>query len=124
MTICINLLQRNIDKTRVTCIKWIPGSPNSFLAAQASGHLYVYNYDVLCPNTIPAYQLFKQGKGYAIYTCKTKTSRNPVYKWAIGKGCINEFAFSPCGHFLAVASQDGFLRIFNYDTMDLVGRAR
>ena len=37
---------------------------------------------------------------------------------------VNEFAFSPCGHFLAVASQDGFLRIFNYDTMEPVGRAR
>lgn len=116
--------QRNIDKTRVTCIKWIPGSPNSFLAAHSSGLMYVYNYDVVCPSTPPVYQLFKQGKGFAVHTCKTKTTRNPVYKWTVGKGSINEFAFSPCGHFLAVASQDGFLRIFNYDTMEPVGRAR
>ena len=42
----------------------------------------------------------------------------------MGSGAVNEFAFSPCGHFLAVASQDGYLRIFNYDTMELVGIAR
>jgi hypothetical protein len=77
--------QRNIDKTRVTCIKWIPGSQTSFIAAHSSGCMYVYNYDVLCPNTVPAYQLFKQGKGFTVYTCKTKTTRNPVYKWTIGK---------------------------------------
>merc|ERR1711971_1502291 len=120
--------ERNIDKTRVTCIKWIPGSQTSFIAAHSSGCMYVYNYDVLCPNTVPAYQLFKQGKGFTVYTCKTKTTRNPVHKWTMGSGktvwAVNEFAFSPCGHFLAVASQDGFLRIFNYDTMEPVGRAR
>ena len=79
------VFQRNIDKTRVTCIKWIPGSQTSFIAAHSSGCMYVYNYDVLCPNTVPAYQLFKQGKGFTVYTCKTKTTRNPVYKWTIGK---------------------------------------
>jgi hypothetical protein len=38
--------------------------------------------------------------------------------------CINEFAFSPCGAHLAVVSQDGFLRVFHYDTMELEGIAR
>lgn len=117
-------LQRNIDKTRVTCIKWIPGSQNCFLVAHSSGCMYVYNYEIVCANTVPVYQMFKQGKGYTVHTCKTKTTRNPLYKWTIGKGSINEFAFSLCGHYLAVASQDGFLRIFNYDTMELVGRSR
>ena len=101
--------------------------------------------------TLPVYQIFKQGPGYAIYTCKTKTTRNPIYKWTIGganqgnssssngssgaggnsgagvAGCgvaINEFAFSPCGHFLCVVSADGYLRVFNYDAMELVGTGR
>lgn len=38
--------------------------------------------------------------------------------------CINEFAFSPCGTNLAAVSQDGFLRVFHYDTMEAIGRAR
>lgn len=47
-------------------------------------------------------------------------------RWVIGAegSCINEFAFSPCGTNLAVVSQDGFLRVFHYDTMEAIGRAR
>ena len=73
----------------------------------------------------PHYQLFKQGDGFTIYTCKTKTTRNPLYKWTIGnESAVNEFAFSPCSKYLAVVAQDGFLRVFNFDTMDLVGCCR
>ena len=115
--------------------------------------MYVYNHELLFSTTLPVYQTFKNGPGYAIYTCKTKTTRNPLYKWTIGTdqqtsiassngsnssggsagnaggvvGCgvaINEFAFSPCGHFLCVVSADGYLRVFNYDAMELVGTAR
>lgn len=118
--------QRLIDKTRVTCIKWVPGSSNLFITAHASGQLYVYNEELTCGTTAPHYQLFKQGDGYSIHTCRTKSTRNPLYRWVIGAegSCINEFAFSPCGTNLAVVSQDGFLRVFHYDTMELIGRAR
>ncbi|KAM3958867.1 LOW QUALITY PROTEIN: WD repeat-containing protein 20 [Aphomia sociella] len=118
--------ERLIDKTRVTCIKWVPGSSNLFISAHASGQLYVYNEELTCGTTAPHYQLFKQGDGYSIHTCRTKSTRNPLYRWVIGAegSCINEFAFSPCGTNLAVASQDGFLRVFHYDTMELIGRAR
>ncbi|XP_037963407.2 WD repeat-containing protein 20 [Plutella xylostella] len=116
--------ERLIDKSRVTCIRWVPGSSNLFLAAHASGQLYVYNEE-LGSGAAPAYQLFKQGDGYSVHTCRAKSTRNPLYRWLIGAGAaINEFAFSPCGADLAVASQDGFLRVFHYDTMELVGRAR
>jgi WD40 repeat protein len=90
----------------------------------ASGNLYVYDHELMCCPGPPTYQLHKQGRGYAVYTCKVKGSRNPVYKWSIGKGCLNEFAFSPCGVYLACVSQDGYLRIFVYDTFELVGLAR
>ena len=86
-------LQRNIDKSRVTSIKWVPGSQNSFLAAHSSGCMYLYNYEILCPNTMPVYQSFKQGKGYAVQTCKTKTTRNPLYKWTIGKFISQTYLF-------------------------------
>lgn len=115
-----------IDKTRVTCIKWVPGSSNLFIASHASGQLYVYNEELSCGTTAPLYQLFKQGDGYSIHTCRTKSTRNPLYRWLVGAdpSCINEFAFSPCGTNLALVSQDGFLRVFHYDTMELIGRAR
>ena len=125
MTEILFSFQRHIEKTRVTCIKWIPNAlGNYFMVSYSSGNLYVYNHELACTPQPPVYQMFKQGQGYAVYTCKTKTTRNPLYKWCVGKGSINEFAFSPCGHFLAIVSQDGHLRVFNYDAMELIGTAR
>ena len=66
-------------------------------------------------------QPFKSGEGFSVSTCKTKSTRNPLYRWVIGAGAINEFAFSPCAKYLAVAGQDGHLRVFNYNSMELVG---
>ena len=114
-------LQRLIDKTRVTCLKWIPGSENLFLVAHDSGNMYVYNKEHPTGVGPPQYALMKQGPGYSINSGKSKTTRNPVCKWAIGKGPLNEFAFSPdCKH-LATVSQDGFLRVFDFDSQTLYG---
>lgn len=120
------LLQRLIDKTKVTCLKWLPNSPHLFLASHASGHLYLYNEELPCAATAPSYQPFKVGDGYTILTCKSKSTRNPLYKWVFSTDncCINELCFSPCGSNLALVSQDGFLRVFHYDTMELLGIAR
>lgn len=113
--------QRLIDRSKVTCIRWLPGVPNQFLVSHASGQLYVYHEDLPCGTAPPAYQLFKEGDGFSVYTCKTKSTRNPLYRWLIdGTPCINEFAFSPCSRYLAVVSQDGFLRIFNYNCIELL----
>lgn len=124
MIFSLFITQRLIDKTKVTCIKWAPGSMNLFLVSHSSGQLYVYKEDLPCGSTPPHYQIFKQGEGFSVYTCKAKSTRNPLYRWVIGEGSINEIAFSPCSNYLAVVSQDGFLRVFNYDTMELVGRVR
>ena len=44
-----------------------------------------------------------------------------MYRWVVGEGSINEFAFSPCSNYLAVVSQDGYLRVFNYNSMEFLG---
>uniref|UniRef100_V5HSI7 Putative wd40 protein dmr-n9 n=1 Tax=Ixodes ricinus TaxID=34613 RepID=V5HSI7_IXORI len=116
--------ERLIDKSRVTCVRWLPNSSSLFLVSHASGQLYVYKEDLPCGSTPPHYQLFKQGDGFSVFTCKTKSTRNPLYRWVVGEGALHEFAFSPCARYLATASQDGFLRVFCYDTMDLVGLVR
>lgn len=110
----------------MTCIQWVPGSSNLFVTSHASGQLYVYNEELSCGSAAPHYQLFKQGDGYSVHTCRTKSTRNPLYRWLIGTepSCINEFAFSPCGSNIATVSQDGFLRVFHYNTMELIGKAR
>lgn len=105
----------------MTCIRWIPGCTNQFIVSHSSGQMYVYNEDLPCGPTPPHYQPFKQGDGFSVFTCKTKTTRNPLYRWLVGHGPINQFTFSPCSQYLAVVGQDGFLRVFNYNSMELVG---
>lgn len=113
--------QRLIDKSRVTCVKWVPGSESLFLVSHASGNMYLYNVEHTCGTTAPHYQLLKQGENYSVHTCKSKSTRNPLLKWTVGEGALNEFAFSPDGKFLACVSQDGFLRVFNFDAVELHG---
>ncbi|XP_068847005.1 WD repeat-containing protein 20 isoform X1 [Capricornis sumatraensis] len=114
-------VQRLIDKSRVTCVKWVPGSESLFLVAHSSGSMYLYNVEHTCGTTAPHYQLLKQGESFAVHTCKSKSTRNPLLKWTVGEGALNEFAFSPDGKFLACVSQDGFLRVFNFDSVELHG---
>ncbi|PKK31347.1 WD repeat domain 20 [Columba livia] len=113
--------ERLIDKSRVTCVKWVPGSESLFLVAHSSGNMYLYNVEHTCGTTAPHYQLLKQGESFAVHTCKSKSTRNPLLKWTVGEGALNEFAFSPDGKFLACVSQDGFLRVFNFDSVELHG---
>ncbi|XP_076156653.1 WD repeat-containing protein 20 [Alosa pseudoharengus] len=113
--------ERLIDKSRVTCVKWVPGSESLFLVAHASGSMYLYNVEHTCGTTAPHYQLLKQGENYAVHTCKSKQARNPLLRWTVGEGALNEFAFSPDGKHLACVSQDGFLRVFNFDAVELHG---
>ena len=86
--------------------------------------MYVYNEELPCGQTAPHYQLFKQGDAFSVHTCKTKSTRNPLYRWVIGDGGINQFTFSPCSKYLAVVSHDGYLRVFDYNAMELVGTMR
>ncbi|XP_064227653.1 WD repeat-containing protein 20 isoform X3 [Aotus nancymaae] len=113
--------ERLIDKSRVTCVKWVPGSESLFLVAHSSGNMYSYNVEHTCGTTAPHYQLLKQGESFAVHTCKSKSTRNPLLKWTVGEGALNEFAFSPDGKFLACVSQDGFLRVFSFDSVELRG---
>ncbi|MFH4977367.1 hypothetical protein AB6A40_004076 [Gnathostoma spinigerum] len=114
---------RFIDKSAVTHLKWVPGQPQCFLASHFSGNMYLYDSELSVNPGPPVYQVFKQGDGYTVYTCKTKQSRNPMYRWSIGTGAVNQFAFSPDNDakYLATVSHDGFLRVFNYHAMELIG---
>lgn len=117
--------ERLIDKTRVSCLKWAPGRGDTFLVSHASGQLYTYQADLECGTLPPQYVLHKGGEGFTGFTSKAKpANKNPVYRCSIGSGPINEFVFSPCGAYLATVSQDGMLRVFHFDTMELVGCAR
>ncbi|KAM6288743.1 LOW QUALITY PROTEIN: dystrophia myotonica WD repeat-containing protein [Aegotheles albertisi] len=116
--------ERLIDKTKVTLVKWLPGADRLFLTSHASGHLYLYDCQRPCGATPPQYHLLTRGEGFSVFSCKSKTPRNPLLKWAVGRGALNEFSFSPDGRWLACVSQDGCLRVFHFDSMLLQGMMR
>jgi len=119
---CIEALQSG-----VTCLKWLPGSETLFVAAYGSGNLYIFNteqYNKLTNETAATFTLYKQGDSFNIYVCKGKAKSKVVTKWQLRCGMIHEFSFSPdCKH-LAVVSQDGFLRIFDFNSQELVAVMR
>lgn len=116
-------VQQLIDKSKVTCVRWVPGSKSEFVVSHASGQLYIYDESLPCVTAPPTYQSLKQGLGFSIHTCKTKVgTRNPKFRWYFNDIlCINEVAFSPCTRYIAIVSQDGFLRVFNFQFQEVVG---
>lgn len=105
----------------MTHLKWVPETERLFVAAHASGHLYLYDAEQPCGPAAPHYSLLKAGEGFAVYAGKAKGARNPLAKWAVGEGALNQFSFSPDGRYLACVSQDGCLRVFHFDSMLLQG---
>uniref|UniRef100_UPI00129356F0 dystrophia myotonica WD repeat-containing protein n=1 Tax=Lonchura striata TaxID=40157 RepID=UPI00129356F0 len=116
--------ERLIDRSKVTRVKWLPDTERLFLASHASGHLYLYDAAQPSGAGSPRYSLLTQGEGFRVFSCRSKTPRNPLLKWAVGSGPLNEFAFSPDGRSLACVSQDGVLRVFHFSSMLLQGMMR
>ena len=95
-----------------------------FLASYSTGYVYIYNKDHPACLNEPVYSILKRGKGYTVECCKSKTPCNPVFRWVIGQGGINDMTFSPdCKH-IAILNEDGYLRVFDYEKQELVGLMR
>jgi len=115
-----------LDKSKVTCVKWLQNPRTHFIVSYSSGCLYVFDEELNYqrdPTIQPVYSTIRDPtKNYSIFYTKTKTkqTRNPIARWIIGNGSVNEFAFSPDQTLLATVSQDGFLRIFHYEKMELI----
>ena len=108
------------------CIKWVPGSESMFVTGHRSGYLYLW--EVECKHKVHGSKLqfvfIKETQDTKFYTCKSKHKCQVLERWSVGHGSINGMAFSPdCTH-LAVVSQDGFLRVYNFKMHELYGRMR
>jgi len=53
-------VEKIFEKSKVTCVAWLPGNNSQFLVAYASGSMYVYCIDSQTSNLPPVYQVFKQ----------------------------------------------------------------
>ena len=121
-----------INPHAVTDIAWLPGSENLFLASHMDGTLIVYDKEkedaVFIPedaasnsestNEKPVNGSHSVDRSSALHVKKSQQSRhqktNPVAVWKVSNQKLNAFAISPDGMHLAVASEDGSLRIINY----------
>lgn len=173
-----------MDKTKVTCIKWLPNSINLFLVGYSSGNIYLYDASNLAQASVaPVFTKLCQNESFSLHINNNSSSinisstlpantnnssntyqqklflsnsnqpaapvaKNPVLKLTIGNcsnlfsngsaasnsnsqantqnineifnntngsgNSVNEFAFSPCGTYLAIVSQDGYLRVFSF----------
>lgn len=109
----------------MTCVKWVPGSENQFVSSHRSGNLYVWTTAASGKATGPIQFLpHSEIQDAVISTVKSKHKSPLMYRWSIGHGAINGFAFSPDLEHIAIASQDGFMRIYHFKTQEFHSRMR
>lgn len=103
----------------------MPASETNFVSSHRSGNLYVWSTEFTGKTTGPQnYVLSKELQDASIYTVKPKNKSPVLFRWNVGHGAINSFAFSPDVTHIAIASQDGFLRVYNFKTQEFYGRMR
>ena len=61
---------------------------------------------------IQNYVLHAEIQDAVIHSVKSKHKSPVLYRWSVGHGAINAFEFSPDLTHIAIASQDGFLRLY------------
>ncbi|OAD79790.1 hypothetical protein PHYBLDRAFT_121427 [Phycomyces blakesleeanus NRRL 1555(-)] len=105
-----------LNNSAVTTVKWIPESEDLFLAGFEDGTILIIDKErddqplsiPVVPNTW-ADEQFKVSKPYR------HSKYNPVSHWRVSKQAIAAFCFSPDGSHVAVAGQDGLMKIIQYN---------
>jgi WD40 repeat protein len=102
----------------------MPNSENLFLAAHEDGTLVVYDKEKEDAAFVPDDILDRPPSGEpgrpTLQVRKSVQSKaqksNPVAFWKVSNQRINALSFSPDGRHLAIASEDGSLRIIDIHT--------
>ncbi|KAH0469790.1 hypothetical protein IEQ34_001348 [Dendrobium chrysotoxum] len=89
-----------------------PDGDGIFVSAHADGNLYVYgkNKDGAIDPSFPA---IKDPTQFSV-THARSSKCNPIIRWHISQGFINNISFSMDGGYLATVGRDGYLRVFDY----------
>ncbi|KAJ2661799.1 hypothetical protein IWW48_002193 [Coemansia sp. RSA 1200] len=98
----------------IMCVRWIPHSDNLFMAGTADGCVMVLDRtkDEFC---VPPQAAERVSSANAFVVAAAQKPRaNPVSFWKVGNKPITSIAFSPDCQHVAVASEDGALRIVDY----------
>lgn len=112
-----------INNSAISKIKWIPGSENLFLAAHMDGSLIVYDKEkedapFTSEELVDEAISIEDDENYTLIITKSVNSANqktnPVASWRLSNQPIHDLAFGPDNRYLAVVSEDGYLRIIDY----------
>ena len=116
-----------INRAAVADIQWLPGSENLFIAAHMDGSLVVYDKEkedaAFVPEEVEMVEAVRSGSPRlkvlkSVASDKQKT--NPVAAYKLSNQKPNALSFSPSGAHLAIASEDGCLRIIDLHAERLV----
>ncbi|CAN4092565.1 unnamed protein product [Withania somnifera] len=107
----------SVNNTRCTSIAWVPNSDGAFVVAHADGNLYVYDKSK-DGSADPSFPVIKDQTHFSV--AHARYSKNPVARWHICQGSINNIAFSTDGAYIATVGRDGYLRIFDYKNEQLI----
>ncbi|KAG6437355.1 hypothetical protein SASPL_102269 [Salvia splendens] len=66
----------------------------------------------------PSFPVIKDQTQFSV--SHARYSRNPVARWHICQGSVNGIAFSADGAYIATVGRDGYLRVFDYKTEQLI----
>ncbi|KAK2512595.1 symplekin [Columba livia] len=78
--------ERLIDKTKVTFVKWLPGTERLFLASHASGHLYLYDAEQPCRRRPPPVHPPDPGRGLQRLLLQEQDPPQPPPQMGRGRG--------------------------------------
>lgn len=108
-----------MDASSVMAIKWQLGEKHTFVSGHRSGHVYFWNVEQSAGSS-------SSHTTKEIQDAKVKlfSKGHLVQRWKVSHGAVNAIAFSPDGIFMALACQDGFMRVYNVQKLEFHGRMR
>ncbi|KYQ88818.1 hypothetical protein DLAC_10617 [Tieghemostelium lacteum] len=125
------IFNRELNRSKCTCIEWLPNSSCQFIVGFANGILLIFDItrtDQTLPSAVSTTynDMNSQSSlnyntillnGEEFYVKLQKNAKyNPVSEWKVSNKSVNSLCFSPDGKHLAVACQDGYLHIYNFET--------
>lgn len=95
------------------------------MTSHQSGYLYVWDSEQTSRTTGQQHFISHTETQDAVINIVKPKNKGPIlYRWAVGHGAINAFSFSPDSIHIAIASQDGFTRVYDFHKHVIYSRVR
>ncbi|KAK9940166.1 hypothetical protein M0R45_016839 [Rubus argutus] len=107
------------NTSRCTSIAWVPKGNGTFIVAHADGNLYEYEKGKESTGDT-SFPVIKDPTQFSVSHARSSKS-NPISRWHICEGSINNIVYSADGTYLATVGRDGYLRVFDYSKEQLIG---